>query len=217
MVIGLWHLFQWAILLAYRWRVILTTCKSWDDPPSTSPPGKNKGNIGFKENIYKRFTSRPSLLRGLDYHGYEPLTSPESPSSKYATPPRNKALLYKEVPKGSWWWINLQKRLSTGIFQVSMISYWKRFLGRFEIKKKSWWWQLICFFKFSPRKLGKSFTHFWLLHVFFQRLQLEVFRMGFMDQRWNNMSHEKSPPTFHYTGWLIGILILVYYNPYIPG
>ena len=23
--------------------------------------------------------------------------------------------------------------------------------------------------------------------------------------------------TFHYTGWLIGILILVYYNPYITG
>ena len=32
-----------------------------------------------------------------------------------------------------------------------------------------------------------------------------------------DMSHEKNPPTFHYTGWLIGILIMVYYNPYIPG
>ena len=31
------------------------------------------------------------------------------------------------------------------------------------------------------------------------------------------MSHEKNPPTFHYTGWLIGILIMVYYNPYITG
>ena len=31
------------------------------------------------------------------------------------------------------------------------------------------------------------------------------------------LSHEKNPPTFHYTGWLIGILILVYYNPYITG
>ena len=27
------------------------------------------------------------------------------------------------------------------------------------------------------------------------------------------VSHEKNPPTFHYTGWLIGILTLVYYNP----
>ena len=27
----------------------------------------------------------------------------------------------------------------------------------------------------------------------------------------------KNPPTFHYTGWLIGILILVYYNPFITG
>ena len=32
-----------------------------------------------------------------------------------------------------------------------------------------------------------------------------------------DMSHEKNPPTFHYTGWLIGILIMVYYNPYITG
>ena len=31
------------------------------------------------------------------------------------------------------------------------------------------------------------------------------------------LSHEKKPPTFHYTGWLIGILIMVYYNPHITG
>ena len=31
------------------------------------------------------------------------------------------------------------------------------------------------------------------------------------------MSHEKSTPTFHYTGWLIEILIMVYYNPIITG
>ena len=27
-----------------------------------------------------------------------------------------------------------------------------------------------------------------------------------------DLSHEKIPPTFHYTGWLIGILTTVYYN-----
>ena len=32
-----------------------------------------------------------------------------------------------------------------------------------------------------------------------------------------HMSHEKNPPTFHFTGLLIGILIMVYYNPYITG
>ena len=32
-----------------------------------------------------------------------------------------------------------------------------------------------------------------------------------------HLSHEKKPPTFHYTGWLIEILIMVYYNPYITG
>ena len=31
------------------------------------------------------------------------------------------------------------------------------------------------------------------------------------------MSHEKNPPTFHYIGWLIGILIMVYDNPHING
>ena len=31
------------------------------------------------------------------------------------------------------------------------------------------------------------------------------------------MSHEKNLVTFHYTGWLIGILIMVHYNPYITG
>ena len=32
-----------------------------------------------------------------------------------------------------------------------------------------------------------------------------------------HVSHEKNPLTFHYTGWLIGILIMVHYNPYITG
>ena len=30
---------------------------------------------------------------------------------------------------------------------------------------------------------------------------------------WLQLSNEKNHPTFHYTGWLIGILIMVYYNP----
>ena len=28
---------------------------------------------------------------------------------------------------------------------------------------------------------------------------------------------KKPGPTFHYTGWLIGILTMVYYNPFITG
>ena len=28
---------------------------------------------------------------------------------------------------------------------------------------------------------------------------------------------KKKPLTIHYTGWLIGILTMVYHNPYIPG
>ena len=30
-----------------------------------------------------------------------------------------------------------------------------------------------------------------------------------------SLSHTKNPPTFHCIGWLIGILLMVYYNPYI--
>ena len=31
------------------------------------------------------------------------------------------------------------------------------------------------------------------------------------------LSHEKNTLTFHYTGWLIGILIIVYDDPYVIG
>ena len=34
---------------------------------------------------------------------------------------------------------------------------------------------------------------------------------------WRNVSYEKNPPTFHYTGWFIGILILAHQNPHIIG
>ena len=33
----------------------------------------------------------------------------------------------------------------------------------------------------------------------------------------NDMSHEKNPLTFHYTGCLMGLLIVAYYNPHIMG
>ena len=35
--------------------------------------------------------------------------------------------------------------------------------------------------------------------------------------QFGDVGHEKIPPTFHHTSWLIGILILAYYNPYIVG
>ena len=38
-----------------------------------------------------------------------------------------------------------------------------------------------------------------------------------LKREFQQMSNEKNPPTFYYTGWLIGILIMVYYNPYITG
>ena len=54
--------------------------------------------------------------------------------------------------------------------------------------------------------------------IFFRYLKrLEAIHIRNYMQSLNNMSHEKNPPTFHYTGWLIGILIMVYYNPYITG
>ena len=46
---------------------------------------------------------------------------------------------------------------------------------------------------------------------------LLVASLFFQRPHQSHMSHEKKPPTFHYTGWLIGILIMVYYNPYVTG
>ncbi len=43
---------------------------------------------------------------------------------------------------------------------------------------------------------------FLIIHVFFEM---------------SDEQRKKKTPTFHYTGWLIGILIMVYYNPYITG
>ena len=41
-------------------------------------------------------------------------------------------------------------------------------------------------------------------------------KRGMMDNR--HLSHEKQKhATFHYPGWLMRILIMVYYNPYIIG
>ena len=33
----------------------------------------------------------------------------------------------------------------------------------------------------------------------------------------SQMSHEKNPLTFHFTGCLMGLLIMAYYNPHITG
>ncbi len=49
---------------------------------------------------------------------------------------------------------------------------------------------------------------------FSRHFQLEPI---FLKHSISQLSHEKNPPTFHYTGWLIGILVMVYYNPYITG
>ena len=42
------------------------------------------------------------------------------------------------------------------------------------------------------------------------------FHLKWVSQK-GDVSHEKKPCTFHYTGWLIGILTMVHYNPYIIG
>ena len=35
--------------------------------------------------------------------------------------------------------------------------------------------------------------------------------------RYSNWATKKNPLTFHYTGWIIGIFTMVYYNPHITG
>ena len=46
-----------------------------------------------------------------------------------------------------------------------------------------------------------------LADIFFQEKGILILDF-FMTS--SHLSHEKNPPTFHYTGWLIGILIMVY-------
>ena len=64
-------------------------------------------------------------------------------------------------------------------------------------------------------KIPPNFTDLWVLTA--DRCVTTMRRFGVIrhDQSTFQVSHEKKPPTFHYTGWLIGILIMVYYNPCI--
>ena len=50
-------------------------------------------------------------------------------------------------------------------------------------------------------------------------VKLNDFQGGFFSKWYStHLSHEKKKLIpFHYTGWLIWILIKVYYNPYVPG
>ena len=76
-----------------------------------------------------------------------------------------------------------------------------------------------------------TFVHFWegnhRIIVLLKGFGVPVLGLGIVGAK---QGHDKmrSPPeprkkkkkkriTFHYTGWLIGILIMVYYNPYTPG
>ena len=66
-------------------------------------------------------------------------------------------------------------------------------------------WKIIC-----PLQTGEKISSQPLI---FPRVQLAVTtRSPFLTGE-----PRKNPPTFHYTGWLIGILTMVYYNPYIAG
>ena len=41
--------------------------------------------------------------------------------------------------------------------------------------------------------------------------------LGCLKKSCDQLSHEKKPPTFYYTGCSIGILIMAYYNPPYNG
>ena len=62
------------------------------------------------------------------------------------------------------------------------------------------------------------------IHPFFlqqkitpEKIPLELSASNVAKQKKHDMSHEKTLITFHYTGWFIVILIMVYCNPYIIG
>ena len=62
--------------------------------------------------------------------------------------------------------------------------------------------------KFSGETFSRWWFHFFymFIHTWGNDPIYNVLQMG----RNHQLSHEKNPPTFHYTGWLIGILTMVY-------
>ena len=80
----------------------------------------------------------------------------------------------------------------------------------YKAKKTKAWGR---WFLFSSQRYTKRFGEVFLKEKFFVMLffikNREVNKMGFLC-----FFFEK---TVHYTDWLIGIFIMVYYNPYING
>ena len=71
---------------------------------------------------------------------------------------------------------------------------------------------------YNPYKWHCKWVCLWLFHPTYRGYFIPFTTgRGPPCTRINHLSHEKNPPTFHYTGWLIGILIMVYYNPNITG
>ena len=81
-------------------------------------------------------------------------------------------------------------------------------------------WCFHIFFMFTPY-LGKM-NSFWLYNMFQMGLvQPPTSFLGWFFFQGRTvklqLSREQNPPTFHFTGWLTGILIVVYFNPCIIG
>ena len=66
-------------------------------------------------------------------------------------------------------------------------------------------------------------TFFFLSVLFLRKLGVDESQIGIEYTSGKSfalvfdVSHEKNPLSFCYTGWIIGILVMVYYNPYITG
>ena len=98
--------------------------------------------------------------------------------------------------------------LNMAIFGINSLDSWERYIffeGRtniylngndgVEIKKENTCFLLNISF-FGRGAARKRNTH--------------VSYIKLLSKEFIQMSHEKNPPTFHYTGWLMGILIMAY-------
>ena len=85
------------------------------------------------------------------------------------------------------------------------------------------------FEKYDCRQIGSIFPKFSGMNMF-KNIWVETTNLVYCCFFWEEaknpkvtpnqcvqLSYEKNPPTFHYTGWFIGILILAYENPHLIG
>ena len=201
-------------LMSYRWVFLHSSfqCAKYDSPLQRYILLQQILNISCQKSLLD------VLLSNLEFN----LTI----SKSLGMPPRED---WHDTGKSSIWrCISCWKR---GFSNVMLVFSGRRLPAiqvqdvQFAILKKS---RISSDPRFRFEDLHKSFIHQQKKYSTQNTTALKFVNMlhlkfsPFYKRRWtgfgnHHLSHEKNPPTFHYTGWLIGILIMAYYIPYITG